>query len=82
MKIKITARSFIGPLNVVVTVRLPRATEGRNILLRDGSKLAIEIGLDGLSGHDRINTQHCLNPTERKANTAGHGRRGLRGRHD
>jgi hypothetical protein len=32
-----------------MAVRLPRATEGRNILLRDCSKLAIEMGLDGLS---------------------------------
>ncbi|KAH6953574.1 hypothetical protein DER45DRAFT_576084 [Fusarium avenaceum] len=54
IKIKFTAGASIGPLdgeliNFVMAVRLARATEGRNILLRDWSKLAIEMGLDGIS---------------------------------
>ncbi|KAH7242771.1 hypothetical protein BKA59DRAFT_481274 [Fusarium tricinctum] len=54
IKIKFTARASIGPLdgeliNFVMAVRLPRATGGGNILLRDWSKLAIEMDLDGLS---------------------------------
>ncbi|KAI6753868.1 hypothetical protein HG530_013044 [Fusarium avenaceum] len=54
IKIKFTARASIGPLdgeliNFVMAVRLPRATGGQNILLRDWSKLSIEMDLDGLS---------------------------------
>ncbi|KAF4493524.1 hypothetical protein FAGAP_10374 [Fusarium agapanthi] len=54
VKIKFTARATIGPLdgeliNFVMAVRLPRARQGRNILLSDWSDLAMEMDLDGLS---------------------------------